>query len=159
MTSSSLGITITLNYLAKEDVNAMNCKMKIIQILPLIQRLEIISFIHIPFRTLSQWKSFDIKYELLKIETRKVFILMCLCHKTHYSPKTKQPFTGEQVFAVSILNLFPECLKPSSFQSTETQETGQRHKEVIISNNMQKSVTLINRTKCADYDHHVTLDS
>lgn len=38
--SSSLGIA--LNYLAKEDVNAMKCKMKIILTLPLIQRLEII---------------------------------------------------------------------------------------------------------------------
>ncbi len=44
MTSSSLGIT--LNYLAKEDVNAMN--------LPLIQRLEIICLFTFLFRTLSQ---------------------------------------------------------------------------------------------------------
>lgn len=51
---------------------------------------------------------------------------MCLWHKTHYSTKTKQSFTGEQVFEVSILNLFPEYLKPSSFQSTEAQETGQK---------------------------------
>lgn len=40
-----------------------------------------------------------------------------------------------------------QCLKPAI-----------KHKEVIISNNMQKSVTFINRTKCAAYDHHVTLD-
>ncbi len=71
---------------------------------------------------------------------------MCLWHKTHYSPKTKQSFTGEQVFAVSII-FFQSAWNHQAFKALKHEKQDEKHKEVIISNNMHKSGTLINRTE------------